>query len=240
MRERYLIEVETIITELKEIAYKNGALVSEINPLLSLLQDHIKTSSFQPSKQAWLQQILVLIRQWVYYRELRNNSGNYFLWRDKCMADNVLWIKEQNPNSKLIVWAHNWHVMKTDNMQGYHLAQKLGNDYINFGFTFFDGSYMANGSKGLTSYDAAIAFPGTLEYLLNQLNEPLFILDLKKIKADNHKDTKWLMEYLLYRYADERGSNPPPEFSGLRNISDDFDYLIFIKTSSPSSVFLTP
>ena len=150
------------------------------------------------------------------------------------MADNFIWIKDHNPDSKLVIWAHNGHIMKTDNMQGFHLAQKLGDDYTTFGFAFSEGSYTAAGNKGLTSYDAVKAYPGTLEYLLNQLNEPIFILDLKKIKSDKHKDTEWLLGQLEYRQVGAVGGNPI-QFSE-RKISDDFDYLIFIKISSPSTL----
>ena len=221
------MEVEAVIADLKK-KLDEDAGINEVDPQLLFLQNSIKTSSFQPSEQAWLLQNIVIIRQYLLpYRGAM---------RDKCMAENFMWIYEHNPNSKFITWAHNIHVMKTDNSQGYHLSQKLGNDYKTFGFTFYDGSYIANGSRGVTSYEAVTAYPGTLEYLLNQLNEPIFILDLKKIKSDNHKETQWLMDYLPYREADELGDRKISEFV-YRKIVDDFDYLIFIKRSSPSSVF---
>jgi erythromycin esterase len=119
---------------------------------------------------------------------------------------------------------------------GYHLAQKLGDDYVSIGFTFYNGSFTASGNKGYTSYDAIQAYPGTLEYLLEQLNEPIFILDLKKIKSENNKDNEWLTQQLAYRRVGAMGGIPN-EFSEGK-VSDDFDYLIFIK-SSTSSVLLT-
>jgi erythromycin esterase len=202
----------------------------EIDALISFLKNDIEISSFQPVQKAWLQQNIVIIQQY-----LENNSG---LWRDKCMADNFLWIKEQNPESKLVIWAHNGHIMKTNKMMGEHLSQKLGDDYTAFGFAFFNGSYTAAGSKGLASYDAVQGYPGTLEYLLEQLKEPIFILDLKKIKADNHKDTEWLKGHMEYRRVGAMGGMQNEFFDG--KISDDFDYLIFIKTSSPSVLFPNP
>ena len=35
----------------------------------------------------------------------------YFSMRDEQMADNLLWYVKQYPNRKIIVWAHNVHVM---------------------------------------------------------------------------------------------------------------------------------
>jgi erythromycin esterase len=192
------------------------------------LRNRIETSYFDLTQKAWLLQCIVILEQYMTI-----DSG---AWRDKFMAENIMWIAEQNPDSKTVLWAHNLHVTKIENVMGSHLAQKFGNDYISFGFTFSEGSYTANGSRGLGPYDAVTAYPGTLEYLLNQLNEPIFILDLKKIKSDNHKDTQWLMDYMPYREADELGDRKIPEFI-IRKVVDDFDYLIFIKKSTPSAVF---
>jgi len=237
-------EVEGKINELKKAldvikarSQQNRGMIStaynevkEIDALVSSLKFSIESSSFQASKKAWLMQNIAIIQQ---YLEMSRS-----LWRDKCMADNFLWIKDHNPNSKFVIWAHNVHIMKTNQMMGAHLAEKLGSDYITFGFAFFNGSYTATGSKGLTSYDAIQAYPGTLEYLLEQLKEPIFILDLKKIKADNHKDTEWLRGKIDYRRVGAMGGLPN-EFSTSK-IVDDFDYLIFIKTSSPSTLFSSP
>jgi len=191
-----ITDLKTKLETIKVRAQQNGGMISfgyseEIDSIISYLKNSIETSSLQIVKKDWLLQNIVLIQQYLG----KNNN----LWRDKCMADNFLWIKDQNPKSKLVIWAHNVHIVKTHQGMGSHLAQKLGDDYTNFGFTFFNGNFMAVGSKGLTSYDAVQAYPGTLEYLLEQLNEPIFILDLKKIKADSNKDTQWLTGQIAYR-----------------------------------------
>lgn len=200
--------------------------MEEVKSLLSFLKSSVETS-FQTQDKEWLLQNITIIEQYL--------GKNSFLWRDKCMADNLLWIKNNNPESKFIIWAHNAHIQKTNEMMGDHLSQKLGDDYKTFGFAFFNGSYTAAGNKGLTAYNAIQAYPGTLEYLLEQLNEPIFILDLKKIKTDNPKSCEWLKSQLEFRGVGAMGGMPN-EFSDL-NVSDNFDYLIFIRTSSPSKLF---
>lgn len=214
-------------------AQKNSGMIvvdasakKEINCMISFLKNSVEISSFKTAEKAWLQQNIVIIEQYL--------AMNNYSWRDECMADNFMWIKEQNPQSKFVIWAHNAHIMETNQMQGDHLAQKLKDDYVTFGFSFYDGSYTAVGKKGLTSYDAVKAYPGTLEYLLEQVQEPMFILDLKKAKSDKHKDIEWLLGKLEYRRTGAGGGNPI-EFSEGK-ISEDFDYLIFIKTSSPSTL----
>ena len=231
-----IADLKKMLYQIINLAQQKGVKIivsdnemNDIESIISFLQHNIETLTLQTFKKKWLQQNITIIKQSLGYY-----TGKY-IWRDKCMADNFMWINENNPNSKFIIWAHNIHIMKTDHMMGSHLAQKLGDDYVTFGFTFFDGNFTAFGSKGITSYEAAQAYHGTLEYLLNQLNEPIFILDLKKIKSDKHKDTEWLLERLDYRCADAVAGGQF-EFQN-RKISTDFDYLIFIKTSTPSVLF---
>ncbi len=225
------------LDEIKTRSQQNRGLISvgykemkEVDSLISFLKNSVETLSFQADNKDWLLQNIAIIEQ---YLEMNN-----YLWRDKCMADNFLWIKNHNPKSKLTIWAHNGHIQKTDQAMGAHLSQKLGKDYLTFGFAFFDGNYTAAGSKGLTSYDAMEAYPGTLEYLLEQVKEPIFILDLKKIKSDHPKGLEWLTGQLEFRNVGAMGGMQN-EFSE-SNVSDDFDYLIFIKTSSPSMLFTNP
>ena len=221
------------LNEIKTRKQQNSESISdeynekeEVNSLISFLKNSIATSSFQVINKDWMLQNITIIQQYL--------DMNYASWRDLCMADNILWIKNHNPNSKLIIWAHNTHIMKTQQMMGAHLSQKLGDDYTTFGFAFFDGSYTATGNKGLSSYDAIQAYPGTLEYLLEQFNEPIFILDLRKIRSENNKDTKWLTKKLEFRTVGGMADKPVKFVESI--VTDDFDYLIFIKTSSPSTL----
>jgi len=232
-----IVDLKKKLDEINKQAHQNGSVnideneMKDINSIITFLQSSIETSSFQSSEKNWLQQNIIIIQQY-----LRDSNREENVWRDKCMADNFLWIKEHNPNSKFVIWAHNVHIMKTNNMQGFHLAQKLGNDYTTFGVTFFNGSFTAVGSRGLTSYESAQAYPGTLEYLLNRLKEPIFILDLKKIKSENNKNTEWLTKELDYRSAGSMGGLGNKGEFAKGKIADDFDYLIFIKTSTPSTL----
>jgi erythromycin esterase len=229
-------DLKKLLDEIKKRAQQSSYVTTvsnserdELNSLFRFLQKNIEISTFQASDKNWLLQNIVVIQQC-----LQNYQSNNNPWRDKCMADNLMWIKEHNPDSKIVTWAHNGHIMKTDQMMGYHLAKMLGDDHVTFGFTFSEGSYTAAGNRGLTSYPAVKAYPGTLEFFLEQLNEPIFIIDLKKIISNNDKDTKWLMERLPYRRVGALGGQAI-EFSD-RKVVDDFDYLIFIKTSTPSTL----
>lgn len=228
---------------LSGIVSQSDSLGKELLPILYSLENHIEKAPFQELQKKWLLQNIVILRQY-----LGLDDGDFINWRDKSMADNFMWIKEQNPDSKLIIWAHNMHIAKTKfrnagvpvyTVMGNHLAGKLGDDYVNFGFTSYDGSFMsADLREYISSYEALPATGGTLEYLLNQLDEPIFILDLKRIKTDRTKDTKWLLKPIDYRHTGNLHlSGYLNNFLRQRKIADDYDYLIFIKTSTPSHYF---
>lgn len=55
------------------------------------------------------------------------------------MADNLLWLRGQYPDSRIVLWAHNGHISKADDRLGRWLQDRLGADYVNFGFTFYRG-----------------------------------------------------------------------------------------------------
>ena len=63
-------------------------------------------------------------------------------------------------------------------------------------------------------------------------------LGLKRIKAENNKDVEWITQRLAYRQVGAMGG-VPNEFSE-RKIADDFDYLIFIKSSTSSALLPNP
>lgn len=192
-----------------------------IYPIISELKSKINSSKqLTESEKTWQNQNVRIIEQL-----LEKSSVN----RDKSMAENFIWIKNQNPNSKFILWAHNGHINKDKNRMGGFLDEILKNDYVTFGFAFFDGIYKAYNKNDVGNVTAETPYLGTYEYWLNSLNEPYFILDIKKMKED--KDLKYLLTDFDLRTTGSTKINN--EFS-YRNIADDFDYLIFINKSTNS------
>lgn len=164
-------------------------------------------------------------------RLTRQDKAELLKWRDDCMADDLLWINKQNPLSRIVIWAHNGHIQKCGNKMGYFLKESLGTDYVSVGFTFYDGAYSAiRRSSDPSIHRAQCAYPGTLEYLLEQLDEPIFILDLKKIQSENSPIMAWIDD-LNFRHVG--AVKIEQEFSD-RKITDAFDYLLFIRKSTPS------
>lgn len=154
--------------------------------------------------------------------------------RDKFMAENIDWIKQNYNPSKVIVSAHNFHVSKENYLSmGFHINKKYQNDYVNFGFAFYEGNYTASINKKVGTFTSQTAPQGSLEYNLNSLNIPYFVLDLKSIKADNNELGKWILQKIQFR---KTGSGTENNEFRKTNVADAFDYLIFINKSSHSNL----
>lgn len=225
-------DTSKIISEIKDRLnlinrqLNNNQQIKDIDSVLFYHLNSIKTviSKLKSNKKDWLLQNTRLIEQYLNYY-----SGS----RDKYMAENLLWIKKQNPKSKIVIWAHNGHIKKTGNVMGKYLFDFLENDYLTIGFTFFRGNYTANGKNGLTTYSAQEAEVGSYEYFFNKINEPIFILDLQQIKQKKSEFSKWILDKLYFR--DIGALKTGNEFQET-DLSKDFDFIIFIRESSNSKL----
>jgi hypothetical protein len=104
--------------------------------------------------------------------------------RDRSMAENVKWILDQNPQAKIVLWAHNGHVAKgairSYEPMGASLREKYGDQMVVFGFSFGEGSFQAvEMGKGLHDWTVPAAPAGTLDGMLASAGIPLFGLDLR-------------------------------------------------------------
>ncbi|MDR2237270.1 MAG: erythromycin esterase family protein [Chryseobacterium sp.] len=211
---------------------KNEITSAQKETLADLLA-HLKTSSLkiadEKEKNRFLQNL----------RIIEQNLDKSSVKRDFYMAQNIEWIRSQNPGAKMIVSAHNGHINTHKGKMGMYLRQDLKDDYTTFGFAFYSGHYTAYDRKSRTTgtFPAQTAYEGTAEYLLNSLDIPIFILDLKSLKKENQAAARWITgDKIKFRKA---GSTVVPEEFAQTQIAEDFDYLIFIKESSHSKL-LTP
>lgn len=194
--------------------------------IFSTLKAAIQSESNPKLDKEWLLRNLRILEQFIVNNET-------FYSRDKFMAENIEWIYNQNPHSKIAVWAHNGHIKKTDDSMGAYLAQSFNEDYIAVGFTFNEGQYTALGRKGLDTYPAQRSYPGTFEYIFNALEEPIFLLDLRKIRSDDSNDGLWFKKMLEFRNV---GAVKVLNEFQPTNIFEDFDMLVFINESTNSKL----
>lgn len=195
---------------------------NEITDNLNTLKTWVSGSDKPVADKNWLIQNIRVLEQFLDTDD-----------RDKYMAENLLWIKSRNPDSKIVAWAHNGHIQKSDNRMGMYLSEALKEDYLTIGFTFHKGNYTATGDMGLSTYEAQESYPGTYEYFFNMADEPVFILDLREAKKQDSEHCKWLLGQLPFRSVGAR--KMVNEFSETSLISD-FDLVIFIRESTSSSL----
>ena len=106
--------------------------------------------------------------------------------RDRSMAENVKWILDQNPQAKIVLWAHNGHVGAASphgfESMGSALRQMYGTQMAVFGFSFFEGSFQAIGANGggLRDFTVTGAPEGTWDAAFASAAIPMFALDLRK------------------------------------------------------------
>lgn len=124
-------------------------------------------------------------------------SENGFNSRDESMAANFLWILDQNPGKKGVIWAHNGHVSKggymTMKSMGGHLDNSLGKDMVVFGFATGTGTYTAAsmGGSGLKRDNALISpLKKSIERVFSDAGLGNALIDIRDSKADDPA-TKW-------------------------------------------------
>ena len=184
-----------------------------------------------PKDKAWFLQCVRIIEQSATFTQEVNNED----YRDRCMAENLLWILNHSKmTSKVIVWAHNGHIQKTDTVMGHYMSRKLKQKYLAIGFALNRGKYTARHWKThkLSAYNLKPSYPGTYEYYFHLVREPLFLLDFKRL---NFKDlrNRWLKKKLAFRQVGAVFS--PNQFSP-EPILKDFDMVVFIEKSTPSKL----
>lgn len=105
--------------------------------------------------------------------------------RDRSMALNTKWILDQNPDAKIVLWAHNGHVNRgggSYRSMGQELHEMYEAQMVVLGFSFNRGSFQAMGASGggLQNFTVAPAPAGSFDALLGAAGIPLFALDLRK------------------------------------------------------------
>jgi erythromycin esterase len=147
--------------------------------------------------------------------------------RDACNADNLRWLIEHGyAGRKIIIWAHNAHVMNayyeapswktvrldpaanTMKPHGVFLADWLGRRLYTIGFTAFEGE---DGWKGLGAKPIAAASEGSIESGLKKLGHPYAFVDLEKARGP----LRHAQVMRVPKYDEVKIPNPTQPYDGL-------------------------
>lgn len=129
--------------------------------------------------------------------------------RDRAMADNVAWLLDHADADRLVLWAHDGHLTRTEQVHrgsdasatslGGHLADRHGDHYRAVGFSFAGGAFQAiseddGGEYALRKQRLEGPVPGTVDATLAALDAPLAFVDLRDAAATDERVADWLAE----------------------------------------------
>jgi erythromycin esterase len=137
----------------------------------------------------WAIQNARVVAQWARMTVARSSGSNV---RDECMAENVAWILAQEPEARIVLWAHNGHVSRLHNMgvewMGSYLERLFPGEMVVFGFATGSGAYTAieAAGGGLKSDHPLHAPPAdSVESFLASAGLPRFLLDIRGARPDD-------------------------------------------------------
>lgn len=165
----------------------------------------------------------------------------YMSYRDKAMAANVAWIQKQNPNSNIVLCAHNGHISKQDGsacpygMMGTHLTHRLGDHYRAIGFVTYGGTYTAPArSKEKTlRRDLILSVPqeGSLEDSLKKVGHPIMLVNLHTTNVAEPKCFKGNVALKHIGWSEESVGT---SYTIQENLRASYDAVIYIENTTAS------
>lgn len=155
-----------------------------LNALMGLMQLQ-QLKKLQAEETIILQNVLAAFRNILPFLQQKAATPDKHLYRDRQMFDNIMWLLNYKyPNEKVIIWAHNAHIMKAkDKVQENYLmaGNYLGDSSIN-PFTYY--------AIGFTSYSATSVFTASYE-------NPFYAQ-----KPERHSFESWINRKWRFAFTD--------------------------------------
>ncbi len=166
----------------------------------------------------------------------KTGAGN----RDYFMAENARWLLDQaGPGGKIVLWAHNGHVITLDRRMGGYLRSWYGDQMVVFGFDFYLGSFNAVTNHGgvygaLTAFRAENPYSDSYEYVFRGSNVPRFFLDLRDPSSPPAVGS-WILGPRQLRHV---GATYDDIYRRLyfysTQLPKEFDVVVYFQDTSPS------
>ncbi|MGB7537505.1 MAG: erythromycin esterase family protein [Anaerolineales bacterium] len=100
------------------------------------------------------------------------------------MGENTAAILEQNdPGSKIVLWAHNYHVSMQDGHLGYYLKRGFGDLAYIIGFEFSAGDFTSRMAT-VHTYHEEPASTADYAHALARLHQPVMFLVFQTMSRD--------------------------------------------------------
>lgn len=189
-----------------------------------------------------VQEVQMLARVWCQSLRLsqidfENSFDESLLFRDVCMAENILALLDRYPGSRMVLWAHNAHIasgaVDDFSYMGVHLKKTLGSQYYSIGFDCLKGAFRAVDVSSNRSYGdlhiTEFVFPEAREdsfaYLAAQTGKKNFMIDLRPC---DYLDQPCRIWFVGASYAPDELVTP------LVVLRNTYDGLIYIENTTAS------
>uniref|UniRef100_UPI003593B408 erythromycin esterase family protein n=1 Tax=Aquiflexum sp. TaxID=1872584 RepID=UPI003593B408 len=182
-----------------------GVLQSAFIPLQALLSYFttnknklVTSSSLNEWKQTY--KYLEVMEQGLYVNvtDIPPAFSSKRMGRDEYSAQNVFYIMEERPGTKIMIWEHNVHIAHSpeDKTLGYNLHQKLGERYYGIAFECYEGTFQArelepDGYWGELKADTLLPVQKSLGWYFTQAGKEKVFIDLR-ISPSNPVVENWL------------------------------------------------
>lgn len=168
----------------------------------------------------------------------RKYPDNGFAIRDQSMAQNIAWIAEQDPDAKIVLWAHNAHMSTVEPYTGQHLRNQFGKEYLAVGFTTTEGSYYAMPGDGGQSFihELAPPPPSSVESMFRSIGHEIALLDLRASHPENPASA-WVHQSTTIRFI---GAMATPQQFMMMVPARNFDLIIYTGRTTAARQLQTP
>ncbi|MEP6737811.1 MAG: erythromycin esterase family protein [Chryseolinea sp.] len=155
--------------------------------------------------------------------------------RDRFMAENAQWVLDHlngGQNSKITLWAHDFHVAtgSGDQNEGSILRTKLQNNYKSVGFAFGKGAFNAvDPALGYVKFQTITSDPleNSISHFFSLSNRKMFSLNLAKVDASHPGLLNLISTDHLFITIGSTYNGKPDDYYGNLTLRNNFDIVLY-------------
>jgi len=163
--------------------------------------------------------ILEVVKQ-TFEVAYQGRQGQGVKFRDQYMAENTMWLPKYFQDEKVVLWAHNYHVSRTDNgpSMGKVMSNNYGANYHIIGFTFSTGGFTAvayDGTKylGLRTFELTkTPETNSINYLFSKAAPTNFAINLFELADQAQWTSLFLTQLPTYISIGSVFNNVPEDY----------------------------
>ena len=185
-----------------------------------------------------------------YYRTMFGGRVESWNVRDEHMSETIVWLRQNRPGTKMVVWAHNSHLGDAratemsshgEHNVGQLMRERFSSDVFLIGFTTHSGEVTAASEWGAPAERKIVrpALKASYETLFHQTEIPAFLLSLRNGGVIHVLDTPRLERAIgvIYRPETERlshyfRSRMPGQFDAVIHMDRTMALIPFERTSN--------